>query len=166
MTSITTTLFAALTEASARDLDAWADTVDTSWSEDLGHGTTFRPRDTHSYVAVRNGEEIGWVTLFSYQMSDDDTIRKSSVPAIRDILVGDDYRKTGLGRAMVKALVRHIGELRSDPEGVTSEDAARMWDAIGGRKGQRRHGGSFFYTKPKHLTPDRPLGKPRQNQED
>lgn len=148
MTSVTKSLLKLVEKYKYNDkrLDNWAKKADVNWSENLPGNLVFKPINAFSYVLLDGTKEVGWVAMFSYAINDNADIPPSPVPAVRDVALDDDYRGLGLGRLMLKALVKHLGEVRSDPEGVTSYEASKMWSAIGGARGDpNRHGDSCFY---------------------
>lgn len=148
MISVTKSLLALVEGYEYNDerLDDWSRQANINWREEFPHGLIFKPLNAFSYVLLKGAKEVGWLALFKYQINDNRDIPPSKIPAVRDIALDEDYRGLGLGRLMLTALIKHLGEVRSDPEGITSPEAARMWVAIGGVQGDpERHGDSSFY---------------------
>jgi len=98
--------------------------IDEATEADLGDGFKLVGYTDTIYKAMLGDQLVGSLYL-------DLTDRRSSVPAVREIRVYDDARGKGLGRRMLTALLKIHPVIRSDPTGSTSDEAARMWDALG-----------------------------------
>ena len=70
---------------------------------------------------------IGEISLYFYS--------ELKYPSINTIFIYDkNFRGIGLGRKIVNKLVGYYGGLCSDPQGVTSNDAVKMWIALDAEK--------------------------------
>ena len=95
--------------------------------------------DSETWDFEKGGIKVGYVTIHFY---------REEGPSVGDIRV--DPRGLGLGRKAILALVRKYGQLSSDIQGVTSNDAVRMWQSLGAEKVATRKNLKGFYW---HLPP-------------
>lgn len=79
------------------------------------------------YIHDDKGEKIGSIEI----------TKKDGKASLTSIRLGKDSRGKGLGRQTLKHLVSHYGTVTSDHkgEGFTSDDAKKMWEALGSKKG-------------------------------
>ena len=57
-----------------------------------------------------------------------------NLPTIHEIKVDSKYRGQGLGEKLVRTFINKRGVLASDPQGVTSAAAVKMWERMGAQK--------------------------------
>jgi hypothetical protein len=95
---------------------------------DLGDGyyleykTHTFENDTNTWDLIKNGKKEGQLTVGFYA--------NQIVPSVQRIF----FDVKGYGGKAIKALVNFYGGLTSDPNGVTTDAAVRMWERLGAEK--------------------------------
>lgn len=77
--------------------------------------------DSWRFYSDRSPDSIGYITVYT---------NYDTGPAVGDIKLDKDSRGMGLARKALPQLVKHYGSLTSDPQGNTSDAAAKMWVAL------------------------------------
>lgn len=88
----------------------------------LDKQTLIRYEWNHIWRSYRDEKYAGSMVVGSYP--------DSEVPAVFNAHA--EIRRIGIGRMSLKALAEHYGVLRSSPDGITSPDACKAWEAVGG----------------------------------
>jgi GNAT superfamily N-acetyltransferase len=87
---------------------------------------------------IAQSEKVGELSLYFYPELNRWTINS--------IHLDDGVRGKGLGRRLLTILNREL-KLGSDPQGVTSDAATRMWQALGAKKTPvDKNSKGYFYT--------------------
>ena len=85
--------------------------------------------------------KIGWLSLYYYPEHDRWTIN--------NIALDDRWRGKGIGRRLLSKLHELYPRLGSDPQGVTSDAAVKMWKALGAKQSKAAsnvNSKGYFYT--------------------
>lgn len=86
----------------------------------------FHSAETDTWVIKRDDKnKLGEVSIY---------LTYPTGPSINDIRIDKELRNKGIGRSIVKLLVKHYGSLSSDPQGNTSPDAIKMWQSVNAEK--------------------------------